>query len=189
MFAIVPHPVPPWQPHSVRLVGYRYPAMESDPKKLLWRNICALMDNPEGKDPSIDEVTKKTKVGRGTVQRIKEGNTSCGLDVLAKISAAFGIEPWQLLVPGVKRSAVPALSWSSKQASGSPVKPPSSFKDGPITLTSAELGLIQDLRMLDETGRIDEVESIYKTVHESAGVAKKMKDHILRKYLPAKDRS
>jgi hypothetical protein len=82
---------------------------EIDPKKYLWKNICALMESPEGREPSIDDVTSRTKVGRGTVQRIKEGNTSCGLDVVTKISGAFGIEPWQLLVPNIDPHRLPRL--------------------------------------------------------------------------------
>lgn len=106
---IVPHSVHQAQPHSVWEPFYRLPIMESDPKKFLWKNICSLMPGPGGKDPSIDDVTKKTKVGRGTIQRIKEGNTSCGLDVVTKLATAFGIDPWQLLVPNIDPNRLPRL--------------------------------------------------------------------------------
>lgn len=69
-----------------------------DPKDYLWRNICSLMGDPE---PTVDSVQAKTGVGRGTVQRIKEGQTSVGTDKLTQIAEAFGLEAWQLLVPGL----------------------------------------------------------------------------------------
>lgn len=49
--------------------------------------------------PTVDAVQRKTQVGRGTVQRIKEGSTSTGTDTLLAIADAFGVEPWELLRP------------------------------------------------------------------------------------------
>ena len=49
--------------------------------------------------PTVDAVQRKTQVGRGTVQRIKEGSTSTGTDTLLAIADAFGVEPWELLQP------------------------------------------------------------------------------------------
>ena len=69
-----------------------------------------------------------------------------------------------------------------------PALPINRFSDLPIKLSPKEEKLIEELRMLADVGRIDEVAAIYKTVHESAGVARKMKDHILKKYLPEKER-
>lgn len=60
-------------------------------------------------DPSIRSVTKKTGVGQGTIQRIKEGSTSVGLDVITSIASSFGLEPWQLLVSGLDSQKLPRL--------------------------------------------------------------------------------
>jgi hypothetical protein len=90
----------------------------------------------------------------------------------------------KLWLPYFERATGQNLGFS---AAKKPVKPDDSFTDGPMELSPEEIGLIEDLRMLEETGRADEVKAIYKTVHESAGVARKMKDHILKKYLPAKE--
>ena len=49
--------------------------------------------------PTVDAVQRKTQVGRGTVQRIKEGSTSTGTDTLLAIADAIGVEPWELLHP------------------------------------------------------------------------------------------
>ena len=62
------------------------------------------------------------------------------------------------------------------------------FIDKPVSLSAREMDLIQSIRMLADVGREDEVDAIYKAVHDSAGVARKMKDHILKKYLPEKER-
>lgn len=94
----VPHAVSRSQPHSVRSCLYRLRMATHDPKSFLWNNLCELMGEPA---PSIDAVRLKTKIGRGTVQRIKEGSTSVGIDVLATIADQFKIEPWQLLAPSL----------------------------------------------------------------------------------------
>lgn len=67
-----------------------------DPKTFLWSNIALLMGTGS---PTVDAVQRKTQVGRGTVQRIKEGSTSTGTDTLLAIADAFGVEPWELLHP------------------------------------------------------------------------------------------
>lgn len=51
---------------------------------------------------TIDAVTDRTGLGRGTVQRIKEGRTSVGTDVLVSIADAFEIDMPQLLAPNLK---------------------------------------------------------------------------------------
>lgn len=70
-----------------------------DPKDYLWRNICSLMGTDA---PTIDAVQARLEIGRGTVQRIKAGETSVGTDTLKQIAERFGIEVWQLLLPGLK---------------------------------------------------------------------------------------
>jgi len=68
----------------------------TNPKTYLWHNICLLM---KCESPTVDAVQLKTKVGRGTVQRIKEGQTSIGTDKLLAIAEAFDLELWKLLQP------------------------------------------------------------------------------------------
>ena len=96
MTANIPHSVRSMQPHSVFAPNYRASMEPQDPKTYLWANICALMKEPT---PSIDRAAKVLKIGRGTVQRIKEGQTSIGLDVLRDVAAALETEVWVLLSP------------------------------------------------------------------------------------------
>lgn len=79
----------------------------ADPRTYLWKNICALM---LAEDPSLDAVVKRTKIGRGTVQRIKAGDTATRLSSLEAIAKAFGIEVWQLLVKGLDPKSLPQLA-------------------------------------------------------------------------------
>lgn len=53
---------------------------------------------------NLTRLIKEAHVGPGTVTRIKEQETSVGVDVLEKISTALKVAPWQLLHPtlGVK---------------------------------------------------------------------------------------
>lgn len=147
----------------------------------LWKNLCALAGGGDA-----GELIRVTGVPRTTAYRIRDSGKASA-DTLDFFAAKFGLEVWQLFVPGIKIGKIPSLLWPQETTIVAPTKPPDGFKDGPLTLNRAEIGLIEDLRMLEETGRDDEVRAVYKTVHESAGVARKMKDHILKKYLPAKE--
>ena len=72
----------------------------SDPKTYLWQNICRMMGaDPDGKTPSIDVVRARVKVGRGTVQRIKDGEGGTRLDSLVAIAKSLGTPTWRLLLP------------------------------------------------------------------------------------------
>jgi len=84
---------------------------QKDPKRYLWANISALMRLAS---PSVDVVQQRTKVGRGTVQRIKEGETSIGVDTLLTIAKTFHIEVWQLLVPNLDPDDLPTLQPSNE---------------------------------------------------------------------------
>jgi hypothetical protein len=53
--------------------------------------------DPEVKEPSIDVVQKRVKVGRGTVQRIKEKEAATRLDSLTTIAQNLGVPVWRLL--------------------------------------------------------------------------------------------
>ena len=108
----VPLSVRAMQPHSVHDFLYR-PDMPADqPRPYLWQNICTLMGED---DPSLDRVVARTGVGRGSVQRIRSGEQGSQLATIEAIAKKFGIEPWQLLVPGLKRDALPRLATSQQE--------------------------------------------------------------------------
>lgn len=77
-------------------------------KSVLWANVQALMVHKYGTE-NLTRLAAEAKIGPGTVTRIKKADTSVGLDVLEKLSKTFGVEPWQLLVPGMEPENPPVL--------------------------------------------------------------------------------
>ena len=61
-------------------------------------NLDTLMKHREGLSTN-HRVADKIKIPARTVGRIRNAETSCQIDTLAKLAKAFDIEPWQLLVP------------------------------------------------------------------------------------------
>lgn len=91
----VPQSVHDSQPLSVRMGWYAHAVKFVDPKTVLWGNICRLAEI--GEDPTIDAVHAKVGVGRGTVQRIKEGQAATRLSSLTSIAEKLGVPTWRLL--------------------------------------------------------------------------------------------
>lgn len=131
----------------------------TDPKTYLWQNICVLMKGAA----TIDAVTEKTGVGRGTIQRIKEGRTSVGTDVLVSIADAFEIDIPQLLTPTVRL------------AKDAPSKAPTPLQ--PIAPTVHYLGtrLAEKLKPLDRSTR-DVAAAMLKALAERPEEPEKMID-------------
>lgn len=69
-----------------------------DTKVLLWQNVSALMTARYGK-PNLTRLAADAKIGPGTASRIKQHETSVGLEVVEAIAKAFKVQPWQLLTP------------------------------------------------------------------------------------------
>jgi len=67
-------------------------------KKVLWVNIQSRMNTLYGKE-NLTRLIKEAHVGPGTVTRIKEQETSVGVDVIEKVATALKVEPWQLMHP------------------------------------------------------------------------------------------
>ena len=91
----VPHSVRSSQPLSVRSDSYPTSVKFSDPKTFLWGNICRLAGI--GESPSLDDVQARVGVGRGTVQRIKEGESATRLSSLTAIAEKLDVPTWRLL--------------------------------------------------------------------------------------------
>ncbi len=71
-----------------------------DPKTYLWKTVTTRLgvDESIGVD-AVFALLKGGEVSRGTVQRLKEGKTSVGVDQLSRLAAYFNIEVWELCVP------------------------------------------------------------------------------------------
>jgi hypothetical protein len=79
-----------------------------DSRAVLWASVRALMIKEHGKE-NINQFHKRTGVSLASIGRIKEQDTSVGLQIIDKIAGTFGLAGWQLLVPGFDPSAPPVL--------------------------------------------------------------------------------
>jgi hypothetical protein len=79
-----------------------------DGKKVLWDNISALMEH-HWQGENLTRLAREADIGPGTATRIKKQKTSVGIDVVERLSRLFGLEPWQLLVPGFDAFNPPVL--------------------------------------------------------------------------------
>lgn len=70
----------------------------SDTRSKLWPRIHALMVQRYGAE-NQNRLARDARVGVATVSRIKNADTSVGLDVLERIAGALGVEAWQLIYP------------------------------------------------------------------------------------------
>lgn len=94
------------QPHSVALARHHHCVTENL-KSVLRDNLRALLRIAPGK--SGVSALIKLGLSNGNAQRALGAETSVGLDVIAQIAEAFGIEPWQLLVPNLDPERIPRL--------------------------------------------------------------------------------
>lgn len=97
------------QPHSECPMVYRIRMAEQDTKAVLWINTTALMKHHWG-EANLNRLAREAHFGPATSTRLKEMQTSVGVDVLAKIAGVFKIDPWQLLVPDLDPKALPSVS-------------------------------------------------------------------------------
>jgi len=105
------------QPHPVNDWFYSDGMKKSDshdPADVLHANVEALLAHHTGRKPDGSVVwhrlVSQYHIANGTAQRIKESNTSIGIDMVAKVAKAFGLEAWQLLVPGLDPTNLPVFA-------------------------------------------------------------------------------
>lgn len=97
-----------WQLPVVGDRDYAAPMAFEDSRKVLRDNVFALMEARYGKE-NLTQFAIDTKCGPGTSTRIKNARTWLKLDTLEKIARAFGLQPWQLLVPNLDASNPPVV--------------------------------------------------------------------------------
>lgn len=85
-----------------------------DSKRVLWKSVSALMHKHYGEE-NLTRLARECKIGPGTASRMKEGETSVGLEIIDKIAKRFGVQSWELLVPNFDPSNRPALQPVSEQ--------------------------------------------------------------------------
>lgn len=85
-----------------------------DSKRVLWRSVSALMKKHYGGE-NLTRLAKDCKIGPATASRMKEGQTSVGVDIVDKVAKHFQVQPWELLVPTFDPKNRPALQPLSEQ--------------------------------------------------------------------------
>lgn len=77
------------------------PDMGDTPRQTLAENLARLMAESESLR-TIKQLHAASGVSTGSIDRIRRGTHATNVDTLAQLSAAFGLEPWQMLIPGVR---------------------------------------------------------------------------------------
>lgn len=82
-------------------------------RDVLAENLKALMEQ----SPHLDRLPKITEASNraltnGTLDRIRRAESDTDLGKLELLAAVFGLEPWQMLVPGLDPQAPPSLTGS-----------------------------------------------------------------------------
>lgn len=84
-----------------------------DSRKVVWSSVSALMRKHWGEE-NLNRLSREAGIGPATAARLKAQETSVGIEVLDKLSKAFGVDTWQLLVPGMDPEQMPVLTPMSK---------------------------------------------------------------------------
>lgn len=83
-------------------------------KNILWENLSALMRH-HWEAENINLLARKAKIGVGTAQRIKDRETSVGLDIVDRVAGVFGLQAWQILLPNLNPKNVPVTMISDAE--------------------------------------------------------------------------
>jgi hypothetical protein len=67
-------------------------------------------------EENLTRLSREAKIGPGTCTRIKEQETSVGLDVLEKVAAAFDLQAWHLLTPNLDPTNPPVIYLNRREA-------------------------------------------------------------------------
>ena len=77
-------------------------------RQILSRNLIALMESDANLD-TLQKLADRTKLGHGTIDRVKKAQVAATIDTVECIAKAFNLEAWQLLVRDITPGNPPAL--------------------------------------------------------------------------------
>ena len=81
----------------------------------LARNLRSLMDAHEDRN-TVEKLVARGGGSNGTIGRMLKGETSARIDAVTQVARVFGMQGWQLLVPGFDPHHPPALEMDSRRA-------------------------------------------------------------------------
>lgn len=79
-------------------------------REILAKNVKRLMQiNPEMSSNVMVEERSGGKVKKSTLDRIRNQSSACDIDTLSRVADAFGLLPWQLLLPDLDVKNPPTI--------------------------------------------------------------------------------
>lgn len=85
------------------------------PRAVLAMNLKALMASKHG-PRSQSELRRKSGVAQATIGRIlSDGGENARIETVEKLARAYGLDGWQLMIPGMDPSNPPVLQPISKE--------------------------------------------------------------------------
>lgn len=102
------------QSHSACVFAYAVLVGKDTIRDVLWQNVRALMIARYGRE-HLNRFAADAGMAVGNIQRIKRRSTSIGIDIIETIAVKFGLECWQLLVPGLIPDDLPVLRGGKKR--------------------------------------------------------------------------
>jgi hypothetical protein len=93
-----------------------YPFMEERPsiRAVVADNLSRLMEARPDLSSNI-KLSELTDLGTGTITRIRNGAVGCTIDTLDVLAKQFGLQAWQMLIPGIEPKALPELQPTSAE--------------------------------------------------------------------------
>lgn len=79
-----------------------------DSRQVIWASVSALMQH-HWKGENLSRLAREADIGPGSATRLKQQSTSVGIELVDKIAALFGVQTWQLFVPGFDPKNPPTL--------------------------------------------------------------------------------
>lgn len=89
------------QPQTEEKINYLSGMPIYDGKTVLWKNVSTRMVTLWGKE-NLTRLANESGIGPATCTRIKNQETSTGIDVLEKIAKVLKVTPWQLISPDME---------------------------------------------------------------------------------------
>ena len=98
-----------WSDFATYSGGPTLPPMSAiDSRRVLWASVSALMRH-HWEAENLNRLSREAGIGLASCARLKAQETSIGLELVDKIAAVFGVETWQLFVPGFDPASPPTL--------------------------------------------------------------------------------
>lgn len=94
-------------------LGYWH-ARNMRPRDILSKNLRALMAERPDLD-TLPKITKASGIPNGTLDRVRRAASALRVDDLAPLAEAFGIEPWELLLPPDRRGVIRSVMAAAKE--------------------------------------------------------------------------